>query len=74
MHEGGRGGEERSEGRDEGEGERQLVLTGCSFIFRALPFSNHVSLCRTVIGLLTISHTHTHGVGTFLDTLYISIA
>ena len=36
------GSEEGGEGRDEGEGERQLVLTGCSFILRALPFSNHI--------------------------------
>ena len=39
----GRRGKEWSEGgMDEGEGERQLVITGCSFILRALPFSNHV--------------------------------
>ena len=37
MREGG-----ERERRDEGEGERQLVLTVGSFIIRALPFSNYV--------------------------------
>ena len=33
---GGEGREEWREERDEGEGERQLVLTGCNFIIRSI--------------------------------------